>query len=323
MKTALITGICGQDGVYLADLLVEQNYRLIGAVRDPASAEKELPCALLDKVELVDWDMRSQATMIGALTKHSPDEIYNFAAFTSGEGMFEDAPAIGDINGVAISRMLDAIRKVDPAIRFCQASSSEMFGEATESPQHEETPFKPRSPYGAAKLYAHNMVSIYRRNYNLFACSAILFNHESKRRGLGFVTRKITHEVAKIKLGLASELSLGNLEARRDWGFAGDYVLAMWKALQQPQADDYVISTGTTHSVRELCEIAFTHVGLNYENHVKEDANAFRPGERFELVGDSSKARSILDWAPSRGFRELITDMVDADIEALTSTVKK
>ena len=305
MKTALITGFTGQDGTYLAELLSREKYHIIGAVRDVQAAEEHLPAIPEDCFEIVKWDMSDQTQMATVLSQLRPDELYNFAACSSGAGMFEDAPAIGDLNGLAVTRILEAIR------------------EATESPQHEETPFKPRSPYGAAKLYAHNMVSIYRRNYNLFACSAILFNHESKRRGLGFVTRKITHEVAKIKLGLASELSLGNLEARRDWGFAGDYVLAMWKALQQPQADDYVISTGTTHSVRELCEIAFTHVGLNYENHVKEDANAFRPGERFELVGDSSKARSILDWAPSRGFRELITDMVDADIEALTSTVKK
>lgn len=231
--------------------------------------------------------------------------------------MFDEAPLIGEVNGIAVARILEAIREAGSSIRFCQASSSEMFGDALESPQSEETPFHPRSPYGAAKLYAHSMIGIYRRHYGLFACSAILFNHESPLRGLGFVTRKITHAAAKIKLGLANELRLGNLNAQRDWGFAGDYVRAMWLALQRQHAEDYVVATGEAHSVRELCECAFRYLGLNYQEYLREDPIAYRADERTQLVGNSERARRQLGWAPEVGFRQLVEMMVDADLQML------
>jgi len=317
MKSALITGVTGQDGSYMAELLCEKGYRIIGAVRDVNKAEKFLPKALKSKVELIEWDMHDQLKMADVLAQYKPNELYNFAAYSSGTGMFDEATNIGDVNGLAITRILEAIRTVDSNIRFCQASSSEMFGEVTETPQTETTCFSPRSPYGAAKLYAHSMINIYRKNYGLFACSAILFNHESPRRGLGFVTRKISHEAAKIKLGLATELSLGNLAARRDWGYAGDYVGAMWKMLQQDEADDYVLATGKTYSVAELCDIAFSHVGLNYKDFVREDAEAYRPTENFQLVGNTTKASNILEWIPKVSFQELIVMMVDEDMKLL------
>ena len=258
MPTALITGITGQDGSYLAEQLLAKGCRVIGAVRNTENAKARLPAALKSDAELVAWDMLDQKRMTEVLAEYRPAEIYNFAAYSSGAGMFDDPVGIGEVNGLAVARMLEAIRAVDVNIRFCQASSREIFGEAVESPQIESTPVNPRSPYGAAKLYADAMIRIYRQRYGLFACSAILFNHESPRRGLAFVTRKITHEAAKIKLGLAKELHLGNLDAQRDWGFSGDYVRAMWLMLQQEYADDYVVATGKAHSVRELCDLAFS-----------------------------------------------------------------
>ncbi len=317
MPTVLITGITGQDGSYMAELLLAKGYRVIGAVRNIQDAEKRLPPALMQSVVLVAWDMLDQCRMAEVLAEYRPAEIYNYAAYSSGAGMFDAPVGIGEVNGLAVARILEAIRAVDTNIRFCQASSSELFGEAIESPQSEETPFQPRSPYGAAKLYAHSMIRICRQHYGLFGCSAILFNHESPRRGRGFVTRKIAHEAAKIKLGLANELRLGNLDARRDWGFAGDYVHAMWLMLQQPQARDYVVAMGKTHSVRELCEIAFGHVGLDYRNYVREDVGAYRPSEPIQLVGNAEKARKQLGWVPQVGFREMVGMMVDADLQLL------
>ena len=318
MATALITGITGQDGSYMAELLLSKGYRVMGAVRDIQRAKESLPSELLNGVELVEWDMLNQQRMTEVLTEYRPDELYNFAAFSSGAAMFDDPVGISDVNGLAVARILEAIRAVDTNIRFCQASSSELFGDALESPQSESTPLRPRSPYGAAKLYAHSMIRIYRQRYGLFACSAILFNHESTRRGLGFVTRKITHEAAKIKLGLAKELHLGNLYARRDWGFAGDYVRAMWLMLQQPQAEDFVLATGQTHSVRDLCDIAFGHLGLDYRDYVREDTAAFRPNESVQLVGNAAKAREQLGWDNEIGFREMVGMMVDADLKLLS-----
>lgn len=315
MKTALITGIAGQDGSYLAELLLDKGYRIVGAVMDVQRDSTLLPSSLMSRVELVEWDMLNREIEItDILSRYKPGEVYNYAAYSSGAAMFDDPVGIGEVNGLAVTRILEAIRQADMNIRFCQASSSEMFGDAVESPQSEETPFQPRSPYGAAKLYAHSMIRIYRRQYGLFACSAILFNHESPRRGLGFVTRKIAHEAAKIKLGLANELRLGNLDARRDWGFAGDYVRAMWLMLQQPNAEDYVVATGETHSVRELCEIAFGHLGLDYRDYVRQDAAAYRPTESVQLVGNSDRARKQLGWVPEVGFREMVSMMVDADM---------
>jgi GDPmannose 4,6-dehydratase len=321
MRSALITGITGQDGSHLAELLISKGYRVIGGVRDLQKAAGTMPSTLLNKVELVIWDVLDQTRMIEVLRHYRPEELYNFAASSLGSGMYEDPSGIGEVNGLAVARALDAIREVDTNIRFCQASSSEMFGDATESPQTEKTSFQPRSPYGVAKLYAHLMVRIYRQRYGLFACAAILFNHESPRRGLGFVTRKITYEAAKIKLGLAKELRLGNLDARRDWGFAGDYVSATWLMLQPEQADDYVLATGETHSVRELCESAFGYLGLDYRDYVREDSAVYRPVEAVPLVGDSQKARETLHWAPEVSFRDLVIMMVDNDMRMLSRKV--
>lgn len=318
MTTAIITGLTGQDGLYLAELLLAKGYRVIGAVRDGQIAKEALPVELKNSVELVAWDMLDQRCMNEVLSEYRPTEIYNFAAYSSGAGMFDDPVGVGEVNGLAVARILEAIREVDSKIRFCQASSREIFGEAVESPQTEATPTNPRSPYGAAKLYADSMIRIYRQRYDLFGCAAILFNHESPRRGLGFVTRKITHEAAKIKLGLATEIHLGNLDAQRDWGFAGDYVRAMWLMLQQECADDYVVATGKVHSVRELCELAFSRLGLDYRDYVREDASAYRPVEPALLVGSAAKANTELSWKPEIGFSELVHMMVDADLRALS-----
>lgn len=318
MRTALITGITGQDGSYLAELLLAKGYRVIGAVRDLQRAGAAHPGEIKGTVELVAWDMLDQQRMTETLAEYRPQELYNFAAYSSGAGMYDDPVGVGEVNGMAVTRMLEAIRAVDAGTRFCQASSREIFGEALESPQSESTPTNPRSPYGAAKLYADSMIRIYRQRYGLFACSAILFNHESPRRGLGFVTRKITHEAARIKLGLAKELHLGNLDAQRDWGFAGDFVRAMWLMLQQGYADDYVLATGEAHSVRELCEFAFSHLGLDYRDHVREEQASYRPAEAALLVGNIAKARSELKWKPETGFRELVQMMVDEDLRRLS-----
>lgn len=317
MPTVLITGITGQDGSYLAELLLAKGYRVIGAVRNSQNAVKSIPAVLKNSIELISWDMLDQRCMTEVLAEYCPSEIYNFAAYSSGAGMYDDPVEVSEVNGLAVTRMLEAIREVDSKIRFCQASSREIFGEAVESPQTEYTSTNPRSPYGAAKLYADSMIKIYRQRYNLFACSAILYNHESPRRGLCFVTRKITHEAAKIKLGLAEELHLGNLDAHRDWGYAGDYVRAMWLMLQQEQADDYVVATGHAHSVRELCEIAFSRLELDYRDYVREDVSAYRPAEPVLLVGCPDKANSKLSWKPEIEFRDLVYMMVDADLQNL------
>jgi GDPmannose 4,6-dehydratase len=322
MRTVLITGITGQDGSYLARLLLDKGYRVVGTVRNERKAADSLQVNSIGGVELIEWNMLDQAEIVEALSRHRPDELYNYAGYSSGAGMFDDPVGIGEINGLAVTRILDAIREVDPAIRFCQASSREIFGEATESPQTERTSLFPRSPYGAAKLYADNMIRIYRRHHKLFACSAILFNHESPLRGLGFVTRKITHEAARIKLGLSNELRLGNLDTSRDWGFAGDYVQAMWLMLQEGFPDDYVVATGEAHTVREFCEIAFEYLGLDYREFVREDASTYRPSEPVKLIGNADKARQTLKWKPQVCFRELVSMMVEADYQKLNALAK-
>lgn len=321
MRTALITGITGQDGIYLTELLLGKGYRVIGAVRDLQKAIAKVPDHWLDVVELVEWDMMSQLKMIEVLSRYQPRELYNFAAYSSGAGMFDEPVDIGEVNGLAVARILEAIRATDVNIRFCQASSREIFGEALESPQTETTLVNPRSPYGAAKLYADTMIRIYRQRYGLFACSAILFNHESPCRNLRFVTRKITNEAARIKLGFSKELYLGNLDARRDWGFAGDTVNAMWLMLQHDSADDYVVATGETHSVREFCECAFGYLGLDYRACVLEDVSAYRPDEPAILVGNANKVRAVLGWSPQIGFNELVHMMVDADMQTLVKNL--
>ena len=317
MSLALITGITGQDGSYLAELLLAKDYQVIGVVRNLEKAKKSVFTTFKNRLEVVEWDMLDQHSIVDILKKYQPTEIYNFAAYSSGVGMFEDPVGIGEINGLAVTRILEAIRKIDINIRFCQASSREIFGEAIESPQTECTSVNPRSPYGSAKLYADSMVRIYRERYNMFVCSAILFNHESPRRGMGFVTRKITHEAARIKLGLSKELHLGNLDSHRDWGYSGDYVRAMWLMLQHNHADDYVVATGQTHSVREFCECAFGYLDLDYRTYIREDASAYRPVEAAVLVGDAAKARSVLGWKPKVSFNELVRMMVDVDMQAL------
>ncbi len=317
MKKALITGITGQDGSYLAEFLLEKGYKVIGMVRRTSTINFDRIQHLQDDIELVQGDLLDQVSMIDILREHRPHEVYNLAAQSFVPTSFKQPVLTGEFTALAVTRLLDAIRLVDHDIQFYQASSSEMFGKAREVPQNEETPFHPRSPYGVAKVYGHWITINYRESYDLFACSGILFNHESPRRGLEFVTHKVTHGVAKIKLGLADELRLGNLDARRDWGYAGDYVKAMWLMLQQDEPDDYVVATGATHSVRELCEVAFDHVGLNHEDYVVVDPRFFRPAEVDLLVGDATKAKTRLGWAPTVTFDELIHMMVDADLEAL------
>jgi GDPmannose 4,6-dehydratase len=302
----------------MAEFLVALGYHVVGCVRDIAGAERCLPEQLRAKIDLVLWDMQDQHLMHEVIAGSQPDEIYNFAAYSSGSGMYDEAVAISEVNGIAVTRMLEAVRNVNPGIRFCQASSREIFGEADESPQSESTRTNPRSPYGAAKLYADSMVRIYRQHYGLYACSAILFNHESPRRSEDFVTRKISRTAAKIKLGLEKELNLGNLNALRDWGYALDYVRAMWLMLQQKQADDYVVATGVSHSVRDFCELAFGRMGLEYRHYVKESASDYRPVEALPLVGCSDKANSELDWRPEVDFREMVHMMVDADFKNLS-----
>ena len=316
-KVALITGVSGQDGSYLAELLLERDYRIIGTARNILEASVRLPKGLIGKVEFVEWDMLGYKKIVEILSFYRPNEIYNLAAFSSGTKMFEDPIGMTEVNGLAITRILEAVREVDLKIRFCQASSREVFGEPIESPQTELTLTNPRNPYGVAKCYADSMIRIYRERFGIFGCSAILFNHESPRRRLEFVTKKVTHEAAKIKLGLAHNLDLGNMEAYRDWGFAGDYVSAMWLMLQQDQADDYVVASGKAHSVRELCEYTFSYLGMDYRNYVRDDPKVFRPQEDLLSIGCSVKANNQLGWKPKIEFRELVHMMVDADLRDL------
>jgi GDPmannose 4,6-dehydratase len=314
MKKALVTGVSGQDGVYLREMLREKKYKIVGTTRQIDKIARPTPSVDDQSIEIVEWDLLSQGDIVEILRKHEPEEIYNLAAFTSGAGMYDDSVAVGEVNGLAVTRILEAIRKVDSRIRFCQASSREIFGDAEECPQSEQTPHNPRSPYGAAKLYADGMIRIYRDRYNIFACSAILYNHESPHRGAEFVTRKITRTAARIKLGLDSELQIGNLDAERDWGFAGDYVQAMWLMLQQPSADDFLIATGESHSVQQLCEIAFSRLGLDFKDYIRHVDTAFRPSEAVQLLGNAQKAKTILGWTPKTTFRDLIHMMVDEDL---------
>jgi len=315
--TALITGITGQDGSYLAELLLEQGYSVHGMFRRSSTETFERIGHLEGRIELHPGDLLDQQSLISLLDKVRPTEVYNLAAQSFVPTSWQQPQLTGEVTGLGVTRMLDALRQVDSKIRFYQASSSEMFGKVHETPQREVTPFHPRSPYGVAKVYGHYITMNYRESYDLFACSGILFNHESPRRGLEFVTRKITHAVAKIKLGLAGELRLGNMQARRDWGFAGDYVRAMWLMLQQSEADDYVIGTGETHSVEEFVRVAFEHVGLNWRDFVVIDPKFHRPAEVDLLLSDPSKARKRLGWKPQVGFEQLVKMMVDADLSAL------
>ena len=317
MKKALITGVTGQDGSYLAEFLLGKGYKVLGMVRRTSTVNFDRITHIQNDIELVQGDLLDQVSLIAILQEHRPDEVYNLAAQSFVPTSFEQPVLTGECTALGVTRVLDAIRLVDNNIRFYQASSSEMFGKVREVPQNEDTPFYPRSPYGAAKVYGHWITVNYRESYDLFACSGILFNHESPRRGLEFVTHKVTHGAAKIKLGLADELRLGNLEAQRDWGYVGDYVEAMWLMLQQDEPDDYVIATGKTHSVRELCEVAFGYLGLDYRDYVVSDPKFYRPAEVDQLVGDASKARRVLGWEPRVSFEELIHIMVDADTEAL------
>jgi GDPmannose 4,6-dehydratase len=316
-KRALITGITGQDGSYLAELLLEEGYEVIGMVRRSSTTSFERIAHLQDRIATVPGDLLDEISMINLLREYRPHEVYNLAAQSFVQTSFSQPVLTGETTALGVTRMLDAIRIVDPEIRFYQASSSEMFGKVHEVPQSETTPFHPRSPYGVAKVYGHWITLNYRESYDLHASSGILFNHESERRGLEFVTRKITNGVAKIKLGMSEEIRLGNLDAERDWGFAGDYVKAMYLMLQQEHADDYVVCTGQTHSVRNFCELAFGHVDLDYEEFVVIDERYFRPAEVDLLVGDASKAARVLGWKPETSFEELVTRMVDADMALL------
>ncbi|MGD8404150.1 MAG: GDP-mannose 4,6-dehydratase [Anaerolineales bacterium] len=319
MPTALITGITGQDGSYLAELLLSKGYEVIGVARRSSTITSERIDHLLDDIITVQGDLTDQGSILGLIEEYEPIEVYNLAAQSFVPTSWRQPALTGDVTALGVTRMLEAIRFVNPKIRFYQASSSEMFGKVLEVPQKESTPFYPRSPYGVAKVYGHWITVNYRESFNLFATSGILFNHESPRRGLEFVTRKITDGVARIKLGLSKELRLGNLDARRDWGYAGDYVEAMWLMLQQDAPDNFVIGTGETHSVREFCEIAFGHLGLDYSDFVVRDERFYRPAEVDLLISDPSKANTRLGWKPTVSFRELVTMMVEADMERVTA----
>ena len=316
-RTALITGITGQDGSYLAEFLLEKGYKVYGMVRRSSSDQFERLAHLQDRIELREGDLLDQLSIITLLHSIEPQEIYNLAAQSFVPTSWEQPILTSEATALGVTRMLEAIRVVDRSIRFYQASSSEMFGKVRESPQNERTPFYPRSPYGVAKVYGHYITVNYRESYGLFAVSGILFNHESPRRGKQFVTRKITHGAARIKLGLARELRLGNLDAKRDWGFAGDYVEAMWMMMQHRTAEDFVIATGETHTVRDLCEVAFARVGLDWRKHVVVDPSHVRPAEVDLLIGDAAKARRDLGWHQKVKFKELVEMMVDADLQGL------
>ena len=317
MPKALITGVTGQDGSYLAELLLAKGYEVVGVVRRTSHHSYERIEHLIDRLEIVAADLLDQHSLTQVIQQARPDEVYNLAAQSYVPTSWTQPVLTGEFTALGVTRILEAIRLAHPSARFYQASSSEMFGRVQETPQTERTSFYPRSPYGVAKVYGHWITVNYRESYGIYAVSGILFNHESPRRGIEFVTRKVTDGVARIKLGLATELRLGNLDARRDWGFAGDYVDAMWRMLQQPEPRDYVIGTGVSHSVRDLVEAAFSHVGLDWEKHVRVDPNFIRPAEVDVLTGDASKARAELGWAPTVSFRELVAMMVDADLARL------
>jgi len=314
-KVALITGVTGQDGSYLAEFLLKQGYQVIGMVRRTSTVNFSRIAHIQDRLTLVSGDMLDEPSLIAILREHRPSEVYNLAAQSFVPASWKQPVFTGEVTALGVTRILDAIRTVDPTIRFYQASSSEMFGKVRETPQKETTPFYPRSPYGVAKVYGHWITVNYRESYKIFACSGILFNHESPLRGKEFVTRKITNAVARIKLGLQQKLILGNLDAMRDWGYAGDYVCAMWMMLQQERPDDYVVATGVKHSVREFVELAFAHVGLDWHDHVQSDPELFRPAEINTLRGDATKARTVLGWRPTVEFPELVRIMVDADLK--------
>ena len=317
MPTALITGVTGQDGSYLAELLLAKGYRVVGVVRRTSHDSYERIQHLVGKMEIVPADLLDQHSLQSVVAASAPDEVYNLAAQSFVPTSWSQPVLTGEFTALGVTRLLDAIRLVKPDARFYQASSSEMFGKVRETPQKETTPFHPRSPYGVAKVYGHRITVNYRESYGLFATSGILFNHESPRRGLEFVTRRIADGVARIKLGLARELTLGNLDARRDWGFAGDYVDAMWRMLQQREPDDFVVGTGVQHSVRDCCEVAFRHVGLEWRAHVVHDPAQDRPAEVDTLLADPSKAKAKLGWRPTMAFEDLIRTMVDADLARL------
>jgi GDPmannose 4,6-dehydratase len=317
MPTALITGITGQDGSYLAELLLKKGYRVVGVARRSSTVTHERISHILDEITVIQGDLHDQGSLLSMLEEYKPSEVYNLAAQSFVPTSWNQPALTGDVTAIGVTRLLEAIRFVSPKTRFYQASSSEMFGKVLEVPQKETTPFYPRSPYGVAKVYGHWITVNYRESFDLYATSGILFNHESPRRGLEFVTRKIADGVARIKLGRAEELRLGNLESRRDWGFAGDYVEAMWLMLQQDHPDTYVVGTGETHSVTEFCEIAFSHVDLDYRQYVVQDERFYRPAEVDLLISDPSKARTTLKWEPSISFKELVTMMVDSDLARL------
>lgn len=315
MPTALITGVTGQDGSYLAEFLLSKGYTVVGMVRRSSTITFERIQHIQDDIIILQGDLHDQSSLMDVLAQYQPDEVYNLAAQSFVPTSWNQPVLTGEVTGLGVTRMLEAIRHVHPKAKFYQSSTSEMFGKVREVPQNEMTPFYPRSPYGVAKVYGHWITVNYRESYDLFAVSGILFNHESPRRGLEFVTRKITQGVARIKLGLAKEIQLGNLEARRDWGFAGDYVEAMWLMLQQPKPDDYVIGTGETHSVREFCEIAFNVVSLDYHSYVVQDPHFYRPAEVELLVADYSKARATFGWQPKHSFEDLVSLMVEEDLK--------
>ena len=314
-KRALITGITGQDGSYLAELLLKQGYEVFGLVRRSSTVNFERIGHLQDQIELISGDLLDQKSLVSALQTARPQEVYNLGAQSFIPVSWEQPMLTGEITGLGVTRLLEAIRACDENIRFYQASTSELFGKAQETPQNEQTAFYPRSPYGVSKLYAHWITINYRESYGLFACTGILFNHESPRRGREFVTRKITHGVARIKCGLDQELRLGDLTPRRDWGYAGDYVRAMWMMLQQDEPDDYVIATGTSRTIGEFCEIAFAHAGLDWRQYVVVDERFLRPAEVYTLLGDATKAREKLGWVPEVGFEEMVRQMVDSDLD--------
>ena len=321
MPTAIITGITGQDGSYLAEFLLAKGYEVVGMVRRSSTVTFERIQHIQDDIILIQGDLHDQSSLVDIIERYRPDEVYNLAAQSFVPTSWNQPVLTGEVTALGVTRLLEAIRLVNPKARFYQASSSEMFGKVHEVPQNERTPFYPRSPYGVAKVYAHWITVNYRESYDLFAVSGMLFNHESPRRGLEFVTRKVSHGVARIKLGLSKELRLGNLEARRDWGYAGDYVEAMWRMLQGDAPEDYVIGTGVTHSVKELCEEAFAYVGLDHRDYVVQDQRFYRPAEVDFLVADPSKAEKALGWKPRVGFKDLIHLMVDADLERVAREI--